>query len=34
MPVISGIEATKLYRFASIGSERVPIVALTAADAS
>jgi two-component system, sensor histidine kinase RpfC len=33
MPVMNGIEATKLYRFASIGQKRVPIVALTA-DAS
>jgi len=32
MPVMSGIEATKLYRSASIGSARVPVVALTAAD--
>jgi two-component system sensor histidine kinase RpfC len=30
MPVMNGIEATKLYRFASIGPNRVPIVALTA----
>jgi two-component system sensor histidine kinase RpfC len=30
MPVMNGIEATKLYRFASIGRKRVPIVALTA----
>ena len=30
MPVMNGIEATKLYRFAAIGRERVPIVALTA----
>ena len=30
MPVMNGIEATKLYRFASIGQPRVPIVALTA----
>ena len=30
MPVMSGIEATKLYRFASLGQPRVPIVALTA----
>jgi two-component system sensor histidine kinase RpfC len=30
MPVMSGIEATKLYRFAALGRERVPIVALTA----
>ncbi len=30
MPVMNGIEATKLYRFASLGRERVPIIALTA----
>ena len=30
MPVMNGIEATKLYRFASLGQERVPILALTA----
>jgi two-component system sensor histidine kinase RpfC len=30
MPIMNGIEATKLYRFASIGQPRVPIVALTA----
>jgi two-component system, sensor histidine kinase RpfC len=30
MPVMNGIEATKLYRFASIGRKHVPIVALTA----
>lgn len=30
MPVLNGIEATKLYRFASLGRPRVPIVALTA----
>lgn len=30
MPVMNGIEATKLYRFASLGETRVPIVALTA----
>ena len=30
MPVMDGIECTKLYRFASIGKTRVPIVALTA----
>jgi two-component system sensor histidine kinase RpfC len=30
MPIMSGIEATKLYRFASIGQPHVPIVALTA----
>ncbi len=33
MPVMNGIEATKLYRFASLGRPRVPIIALTA-DAS
>jgi two-component system, sensor histidine kinase RpfC len=33
MPVMNGLEATKLHRFASLGSRRVPIVALTA-DAS
>ena len=30
MPVMNGIETTKLYRFASLGRPRVPIVALTA----
>ena len=30
MPVLNGIEATKLYRFASLGKPRLPIVALTA----
>ena len=30
MPVMNGIEATKLYRFASLGRPRIPIVALTA----
>src|SRR5262249_39986419 len=30
MPVMNGIEATKLCRFAAIGQRRVPIVALTA----
>ena len=30
MPVMSGIEATKLYRFAALGQPRVPILALTA----
>jgi two-component system, sensor histidine kinase RpfC len=30
MPVMNGIEATKLYRFASLGNPHVPIVALTA----
>ncbi len=33
MPVMNGIEATKLYRFAALGKKRVPMVALTA-DAS
>ncbi len=33
MPVMNGIEATKLYRFAALGRPHVPIVALTA-DAS
>jgi two-component system, sensor histidine kinase RpfC len=33
MPAMNGIEATKLYRFASLGRARVPIIALTA-DAS
>jgi len=33
MPVMNGIEATKLYRFSSLGTARVPIIALTA-DAS
>jgi two-component system sensor histidine kinase RpfC len=33
MPIMNGIEATKLHRFASLGGRRVPIVALTA-DAS
>src|SRR5690606_14998789 len=33
MPVLNGIEAAKLYRFASLGRTAVPIVALTA-DAS
>ena len=33
MPVMNGIEATKLYRFASLGRKRVPIIGLTA-DAS
>ena len=33
MPVMNGIETTKLYRFASLGHDRVPILALTA-DAS
>lgn len=30
MPVLNGIEATKLHRFASLGKPRLPIVALTA----
>ena len=30
MPVMNGIEATKLYRFAALGRPYVPIVALTA----
>ncbi len=30
MPVMNGMEATKLYRFAALGRERLPIVALTA----
>ncbi len=30
MPVMSGIEATKLYRFAELGEPAIPIVALTA----
>jgi two-component system sensor histidine kinase RpfC len=30
MPVMNGIEATKLYRFAELGRKRVPILALTA----
>jgi len=30
MPVMNGIEATKLYRFAALGSDHVPIIALTA----
>ncbi len=30
MPVMNGIEATKLYRFSALGRPRVPIVALTA----
>jgi two-component system, sensor histidine kinase RpfC len=30
MPVMNGIEATKLHRFASLGRRHVPIVALTA----
>lgn len=33
MPVMNGIEATKLYRFISVGQKRIPIIALTA-DAS
>ncbi len=30
MPLMNGIEATKLYRFASLGQKHVPILALTA----
>lgn len=30
MPLLDGVECTKLYRFASIGKKRTPIVALTA----
>jgi two-component system sensor histidine kinase RpfC len=30
MPVMNGLEATKLYRFTSLGQPHVPIVALTA----
>jgi two-component system sensor histidine kinase RpfC len=30
MPVLNGIEATKLHRFASLGKPRLPIIALTA----
>jgi two-component system sensor histidine kinase RpfC len=30
MPVMNGIEATKLYRFVSLGQPHVPIIALTA----
>jgi two-component system, sensor histidine kinase RpfC len=30
MPVMNGIEATKLYRFSNIGQPHVPIIALTA----
>jgi two-component system sensor histidine kinase RpfC len=30
MPLLDGVECTKLYRFASIGKPRTPIVALTA----
>jgi two-component system sensor histidine kinase RpfC len=33
MPVLNGIEATKLHRFAELGQRRVPIIGLTA-DAS
>ncbi|WP_230533882.1 ATP-binding protein [Microvirga roseola] len=33
MPVMTGVEATKLFRFAELGSSRLPILALTA-DAS
>ncbi|HYB11568.1 MAG TPA: ATP-binding protein [Alphaproteobacteria bacterium] len=30
MPVMSGIEATKLFRYANLGGEHLPIIALTA----
>jgi len=30
MPIMNGLEATKLYRFAALGQTRVPIIALTA----
>jgi two-component system sensor histidine kinase RpfC len=30
MPVMNGLEATKLYRFGELGHKRVPIIALTA----
>ncbi|WP_160170932.1 ATP-binding protein [Lutibaculum baratangense] len=30
MPVMNGIEAAKLYRFAALGQKRIPIIALTA----
>ncbi len=30
MPVMNGIEATKLHRFAALDKPRVPILALTA----
>ncbi|WP_257718978.1 ATP-binding protein [Roseomonas populi] len=30
MPVMDGLEATKLYRFSALGQDRVPIIALTA----
>jgi two-component system sensor histidine kinase RpfC len=30
MPIMNGIEATKLHRFASLGGPRIPIIALTA----
>jgi two-component system, sensor histidine kinase RpfC len=30
MPIMNGIETAKLYRFASLGQSRVPIIALTA----
>src|SRR3712207_5026714 len=33
MPVLDGVEATKLHRFAALGRRRVPIIGLTA-DAS
>ena len=30
MPVLDGVEATKIHRFASLGQERLPIIGLTA----
>jgi two-component system sensor histidine kinase RpfC len=30
MPILNGIETTKLYRFSSLGQHRIPIIALTA----
>ncbi|MGN7295290.1 ATP-binding protein [Rhizobium sp. SAFR-030] len=30
MPVMNGIEATKFYRFASLGSRQIPVIAVTA----
>jgi two-component system sensor histidine kinase RpfC len=30
MPVMNGVDATKLYRFGALGQEHIPIVALTA----
>jgi two-component system sensor histidine kinase RpfC len=30
MPVVSGIEAAKIYRFTALGQQRVPLIALTA----